>query len=78
MAKKEVKGEIAGVVLKVSMTPGETLAADDEIAIIEAMKMEIPLTTPVAGSVISVHVADGKTIGEGDLIAVIETGEPKA
>ena len=72
MAKKEIKSEVAGVILEIA-TIGQQVNAEDELAVIEAMKMEIPLISPVGGTVASVHVAEGATIGEGELIVTIET-----
>ena len=72
MAKKEIRSEVAGVVLSVAGL-GQRITAEDEIAVVEAMKMEIPLVSSVAGSVVLVHVVEGATIGEGDLIVTVET-----
>jgi biotin carboxyl carrier protein len=72
VAKKEIRSEVAGVVLSVAGL-GQRITVEDEIAVVEAMKMEIPLVSSVAGSVVLVHVAEGATIGEGDLIVTVET-----
>jgi acetyl-CoA carboxylase biotin carboxyl carrier protein len=46
--------------------------AGDPLVILESMKMEIPVETPVAGRVTEVRVEEGSVVQEGDVIAVIE------
>ncbi|MBS4105022.1 biotin/lipoyl-containing protein, partial [Tsukamurella paurometabola] len=51
-----VAAPFAGVVTPTVVT-GETVAAGDQIATIEAMKMEAAITAPVAGTVTRVALA---------------------
>ena len=44
----DVKSEVAGRVWQIVAGEGETVAADDPIVILESMKMEIPVLSPVA------------------------------
>src|SRR5439155_9797687 len=46
----EVAAEIAANVWQVPATVGQTVAAGDTIAILESMKMEIPVEAPVGGT----------------------------
>ena len=57
---------------QVHAEPGQTIAEGDTIAILESMKMEIPVESPVAGTVKEVRVKPDDQVQEGDLIAVIE------
>jgi biotin carboxyl carrier protein len=50
---------------------GGTVAVGDTIAILESMKMEIPVESPVAGTVTALHVRPEDRVQEGALIAVI-------
>lgn len=68
----EVRAEMAGAVWRMKVSPGDQLAVGDEIAVLEVMKLEIPVTTPVAGTVASVFVAEQETVGEGQVLAVID------
>ena len=45
---------------------------EEEIAILESMKMEIPVVTETPGIVRELHVTEGQTVREGDLIALID------
>lgn len=72
MARKEVRSEISGTVISVLAKMGHTVSAGDELAVIEAMKMEIPLTAPFSGKIIEVQIAESDTIAENDLSFVLE------
>jgi acetyl-CoA carboxylase biotin carboxyl carrier protein len=72
MAIIDVKAEISGSVWKIEAAIGDMLAEDDAIAILESMKMEIPIIAPEDGKLIEVLVAEGDTVADGDIIARIE------
>jgi biotin carboxyl carrier protein len=61
-------GKIVGVNVKV----GDVVAEDDQIATLEAMKMEMPIVTPVAGTVKEVKVAAGQEVEADTVLAIIE------
>jgi acetyl-CoA carboxylase biotin carboxyl carrier protein len=71
MADTKVVSEIAGSVWKVLVKVGDAVEADAPIAILESMKMEIPVLAPDEGVVAGVHVAEGAAVAEGDLIATL-------
>jgi acetyl-CoA carboxylase biotin carboxyl carrier protein len=73
LAKQEVRSEIAGTVAQIAANVGAAVEKDQDIVVLEAMKMEIPVPTPASGTVLSIHVKEGATINEGDLIATIDT-----
>ncbi len=68
----EVRTEITANVWQVHVEPGQSVAEGDTIAILESMKMEIPVEAPVAGTVAEVRVKPDDQVQEGDVIAVIE------
>jgi biotin carboxyl carrier protein len=72
MARKEIKSEITGSVWKIRKQPGDKVGDEDDLMILESMKMEIPVLAPIAGTVTAVHVAPDTSIQEGDLVATIE------
>lgn len=59
-----------GVVLEISVANGATVKAGDTILVLEAMKMENPITAPKAG-VVSVAVSKGASINSGDVLFTI-------
>jgi biotin carboxyl carrier protein len=72
MAMTKVEAEVTGKVWKVVAAPGDALAAEDAIVIIESMKMEIPVMAPRAGKLLRVLVKEGDLVGEGQIVAEME------
>ena len=68
----EIRAEITANVWKIVVDEGQAVAEGDEIAILESMKMEIPVVTETPGIVRELHVVEGQTVREGDLIALID------
>jgi biotin carboxyl carrier protein len=68
----EVRAEITANVWQVQAEVGQSVAEGDTLAILESMKMEIPVESPVAGTVKEVRVKPDDQVQEGDVIAVIE------
>lgn len=73
MALINVQSEITGTVWKIDVNIGDTVAVDDEIIILESMKMEIPVCTPVAGVLKEILVQEGEAVQEGQTLAVVES-----
>ena len=67
----KVKSHVAGQVWKTVAKAGDQLAADEVIAIIECMKMEIPVVAPVAGMLVELCVAEEEVVAEDQDIAVL-------
>lgn len=70
----DVRAEITANVWQVPAQPGQTVAQGDELAILESMKMEIPVVAPCSGTVREVAVAPDDQVVEGDLICTIDEG----
>ena len=68
----QVRSDIAGVVSKIEVSVGQQVAADDELMILESMKMEVPVSAPAAGKIRSIEVAEGDVVKEDDLLVVLE------
>lgn len=68
----EVFAEMVANVWRVVVSPGDRVAAGDPLVILESMKMEIPVASPVAGTVRELRVEEGGVVQEGDVIAVVE------
>jgi acetyl-CoA carboxylase biotin carboxyl carrier protein len=68
----EVRAEITANVWQVHVEAGQTVAEGDTLAILESMKMEIPVESPVGGTVSEVRVKPEDQVQEGDVIAIIE------
>ena len=68
----EVKAELVGNLWKIVVEVGQAVEEDDTLMILESMKMEIPITTPVGGTVAEIRVSEGQVVQEGQTVAVVE------
>ena len=63
-------------VITVLVRAGDQVRAGDRVAVIEAMKMESPVTATVAGTVDTVHVQDKSQVEPGDLVVAMTPTAP--
>ncbi|MGD9842233.1 MAG: urea carboxylase [Steroidobacteraceae bacterium] len=62
---------VTGSVWQLTVAVGATLSADAELLVIEAMKMEIPVTMDEACAVVELRCTKGKPVTAGEIIAVV-------
>jgi pyruvate carboxylase subunit B len=60
-----VKAPMPGLVLRVEVEQGDSVAAGDGLVVLEAMKMENEIKAPVSGKVKAVHVNGGQAVDKG-------------
>ena len=68
----EIGASIPGLVNRVMVKPGQTVKANDVLAIIEAMKMETTVSARVDGKVSEVFATEGQKVKAGELLIVME------
>ena len=68
----DVVAEMVANVWKVNVSAGDEVSEGDPLVVLESMKMEIPVESPVGGTVREVRVQEGGVVQEGDVIAVVE------
>ena len=54
------------------MQAGSHVGEGDDVAFVEAMKMEIPVTSPAAGKIKSILVNLDDVVAEGQVLVIIE------
>jgi acetyl-CoA carboxylase biotin carboxyl carrier protein len=67
----EVKAEIVGTVWKIVTGPGDAVAEDQTLLILESMKMEIEVVAPRAGTVQEIKVKETDLVAEGQVLVVL-------
>lgn len=67
-----IESPMAGKVLEILVEVGQSIVEDDEVIILEAMKLENPIYAPEDGVVKEIKVKVGQQIAEGDVIAELE------
>lgn len=66
-----VTASMQGMVLKIKVKKGDTVAKGDVVMVLEAMKMENNIHAPHAGAVKEIFVKEGSTVSAGDALMVI-------
>ena len=73
MADIKIVTDVAGRICALPLETGASVADGDEIAFVEAMKMEIPVASPSAGKLKSLLVTLDDVVAEGQVVAILET-----
>jgi biotin carboxyl carrier protein len=73
MPEIKIVTEVAGRVCALAVQAGASVSDGDDVAFVEAMKMEIPVASPAAGKLKSLLVKIDDVVAEGQTIAIVET-----
>ena len=65
----EIVADVPGNVFKVLIKPGDSVKKGQQIIVLEAMKMEIPVESPKTGIIGDVLIETGKSVEAGEVLA---------
>lgn len=68
----QVAANMAGTVFKVLVQPGDSVAAGQDLIVLESMKMEVPIAAESAGNVVEIKVNVGDFVNDGDIVVVLD------
>ena len=68
----DIVAEMVANVLEVTVAPGAEVAAGQTVALLESMKMEIPVLAEHPGTVSAVKVGAGDVVQDGDVLVSID------
>ena len=68
----DIEAHITGTVWKIEVAVGDAVAEGDTVAILESMKMEMPVEAEDDGTVARILVEEGQSVQEGDPLVVLE------
>ena len=68
----KIEAGAAGKVFKIETKVGQSVKKGDTVIILEAMKMEIPMVSPVDGTIASIDCAVGDSVEAGALLATVD------
>ena len=71
MLTREVASEVAGTVWLINVKPGQSVAKDETLIILESMKMELPVSSPFAGVVTDILVEKSELVREGQAVVTV-------
>jgi len=69
---QDIVAPMPGTVIEVLVKVGDLVKADDEVVILESMKMENPICAPADGTVKEVKVAEQAKVDTNQVLVVIE------
>ena len=73
MPEIKIVTEVAGRVCALAIEAGGSVGEGEEIAFVEAMKMEIPVTSTAAGKIKAILVKLDDVVAEGQVVAIVES-----
>jgi biotin carboxyl carrier protein len=68
----EARAPMPGQIVEVGASIGDTVELGDRLMVLEAMKMQQPIVSPLKGTVKALHVAKGDQVSEGQVLALVE------
>lgn len=68
----DVPSPLAGKVVSIDVSKGDSVEAGQKIITLEAMKMNTVVSAPVAGTVNAIHVGSGDSVEEGQPLLSIQ------
>ncbi len=69
---KHVVSSMAGVIIEFLVQPGEQINVDQDVVLMESMKMQFPIQSTVTGTVKSFKVNAGDFVDDGDILLEVE------
>ena len=63
---------MAGKVIEIKVNVGDSVHEDDEVAVIEAMKMEMPILAYSDGTVKEIKIAKGDSVEADQVLMIVE------
>jgi len=68
---EEITAPLAGKIWKILVKVGDQVQVEDELMILEAMKMENPVYAPVDGKIAEIKVSEGDQVEPNQVLIVI-------
>lgn len=70
-----VYSQVSGCVWQMCIQPSDCVDSGQTLMVLESMKMEIAINTPIAGELQTLLVAEGQQINAGQLVAVVRAAD---
>jgi acetyl-CoA carboxylase biotin carboxyl carrier protein len=68
----DVEAHITGTVWKIEVSLGDEVDEGDTVAVLESMKMEMPVEAEDGGTVAEIRCEEGQSVQEGDVLVVLD------
>ena len=70
--EKVARSPVSGIVVRAAARVGQSLQVGDVLLVLEAMKMETSVTSPVAGKIKAINVEPGQSVHSGQVVVEFE------
>ncbi|GEO81411.1 biotin/lipoyl-containing protein [Pararhodospirillum oryzae] len=67
----DIPSPLAGTVVTVTVSVGQTVTEGDTLMVLESMKMNTPINAPRGGTVGAISVTPGATVTEGQILLTL-------
>ncbi|MGD0197833.1 MAG: acetyl-CoA carboxylase biotin carboxyl carrier protein subunit [Solirubrobacteraceae bacterium] len=67
-----IEAHISGVIWRIECAVGDEVAPGDTVAVLESMKMEMPVEAEERGTVTAILCSEGDKVNEGDALIIVE------
>ena len=68
----EIKAPMTGKIVSIVVNLGDKVNAEDEVVIMDAMKMEIPIYAPAEGTVKEINVKEGDSVKTDQILMTLD------
>jgi acetyl-CoA carboxylase biotin carboxyl carrier protein len=68
----EIKAPMAGKIIDIKVSVGNSVAEGDEVVVLEAMKMELPIVAEDSGTVKEIRCNKGDAVEVDAVLVVLE------
>lgn len=68
----EIKAPMTGKIVSIVVNVGDQVKTDDEVVIMDAMKMEIPIYAPEDGTVQKINVKEGDSVKTDQVLVILD------
>ncbi|MDP9376916.1 MAG: biotin/lipoyl-binding carrier protein [Actinomycetota bacterium] len=68
----DIEAHVTGTVWKIEVKVGDTVEEGDTVAILESMKMEMPVEAEDDGTISEILVSEGQAVSEGDVLMTMD------
>jgi acetyl-CoA carboxylase biotin carboxyl carrier protein len=68
----EIRSTMPGRIVQVSKKAGDKVLEGEEVLVMEAMKMEMPIFSPADGVIAAIKVGEGQAVAKDEILVLVE------
>jgi biotin carboxyl carrier protein len=68
----EIRSTMPGRIVQLSKKAGDKVLEGEEVLVMEAMKMEMPIFAPADGVIAAIKVGEGQAVAKDEILVIVE------